>query len=302
MNKKRKHINLKKKHINVLTHNNIFRSLKENNEITNIPESSYINYKEDVNRYLYFVCLAGFNDNLKTLEVITDFCKKYNRILIFDFEKSYYNINFSEYFQIKNQDIKIIYDSEEIKKYKYILQHLVDLTVMPTSDVNYKVLAFHNVEFQHANPYNFFKTSIDLQPKLKDKCLYFYNQIKKPYLAIQIRNTDYLCNYIDLYFKNKDYIHSFDTIYIATDDKKVLNFFKEQMLNVINYTTFDTTDLYVNLHESSVNPELKIINLMTDLLLLSQSEKILSCSFGGFIKLANDMFNDKQNVLQKFIQ
>ena len=64
-----------------------------------------------------------------------------------------------------------------------------------------------------------------------------YSNIKKPYICIQIRNSDRDCNYKKLYEENKDIIKKYNIV-IATDDKLSLEFLKNKGLNILNFTTF----------------------------------------------------------------
>ena len=51
---------------------------------------------------------GGLNDILATLDRMLKYCKRNNRILLFDMKNTLYNINFANYFDI--DDKYIIYD------------------------------------------------------------------------------------------------------------------------------------------------------------------------------------------------
>ena len=92
---------------------------------------------------------------------------------------------------------------------------------------------------------------------------------------------------------NKEIIHNYKAIYIATDDIDSLNYFKEQNLNIYNFTTFPKIKS-INLHTNTlISGDIKIKNLFIDLYIIAMSDKLLSNSKGGFIKLAKEIFKYK---------
>ena len=54
-----------------------------------------------------------------------------------------------------------------------------------------------------------------------------YNRLKKPYVSINIRNTDLKCDYERLYKSNEKEIRECKELYVATDDKKRVIFQEE---------------------------------------------------------------------------
>ena len=65
----------------------------------------------------------------------------------------------------------------------------------------------------------------------------------------------------------------------------------------MNFCTYPKNS-YNNLHSSDIDPKTKIIDLFTDILLVSMSSDIISNSRGGFIKLLKDC-RKNQNHIQK---
>jgi hypothetical protein len=136
---------------------------------------------------------------------------------------------------------------------------------------------------------------------VKKICNEKYNLLKKPYLCIQVRNTDYKSDYELLYNNNKEEIHSFNEIYLATDDKKVIEFYKSKGLLIQNFTTFPKANRYHNLHNNySIDNHTKIIDLFCDIYIGSMSEKILSNSLGGFKQLLLACNENKQDTFNQF--
>ena len=115
-------------------------------------------------------------------------------------------------------------------------------------------------------------------------------------LHIQVRNTDIKCDYEQLYENNKDYIHTFDEVYICTDDKYAYDFFKSKNLNICCFTTFPEKS-YKNLHSSNVASNTKITDLLSDIFIATNSKSILSNSKGGFINLLKTCHKNKKCIL-----
>ena len=79
-------------------------------------------------KYVLLFVPGGLNDILATLDRILKYCKRNNRILLFDMKNTLYNINFANYFDI--DDKYIIYDSYEIKN---IIFFINNVTLYPTN-------------------------------------------------------------------------------------------------------------------------------------------------------------------------
>lgn len=143
-----------------------------------------------------------------------------------------------------------------------------------------------------------------LSEEIKKNCIEKKRKIKGKYLCIQVRHSDYKCDYESLYKDNKELIHSYRKIYIATDNKKVVNFFKEKGLDVYCFTRFPQRRYDIchrNLHSSSKVPaEYKIQDLFVDIFLAISADKLLSNSKGGFIKLLRVIRARRSIILPKF--
>ena len=215
--------------------------------------------------YVYCIPKGGFNDNLCVINRALEYCKKHNRILLVDTINSTYKVDFGNYF--KFQDDNIICDAEKIRKILYEkkitiypsilcekMNNISDNTIkftyskrvhnfeyegiilsLPSYDVSENIVVF--VACGGGYGYSLFKNLI-FQPNIKQIINDRYNKLIKSYIAIQIRNTDRECDYELLYQNNKHEINSAIEIYIATDDKKALNFFIEKGFPVKNFTTF----------------------------------------------------------------
>jgi hypothetical protein len=249
-----------------------------------------------------------------------------NRILLVDGLKSKYVINFSEYFNFNTDEI--VFDSDKINKicrennnsiYPEILNNKLYecksfdnlLTIFKKNNINClinlqviferneKIIIFMNCHnfTNNPEPYLFFKNLI-FTNKIKKDFFEKYNLLKKPYLAIQIRNTDYKCDYIKLINENEEIINKYNEIFVATDDLEVLNYLKSKNINFKNFTTFPDKP-YFNLHYSSINSDTKIKDTFSDVFLLAMSDKILSNSRGNYIKMARNCFTYKNDLIKQ---
>ena len=273
-------------------------------------------------KYLYLVQAPkrGFNDILKDINLAVEYCRKSKRILMIDTRKSCYTFCFDDYFYFKNTDIPIITDMNTIET---IFSDTI-LTVYPDviKDRDLKQFKFNKYEYNNkkidlldsninidADIIVYISSSNNMSSFPIFKSLYFkqniidhvkeqYSKLPSPYLCIQVRNTDRKCDYVSLYEINKELIHSYNSIYIATDDKDSLDFFRSKGLAIYNFTDFPSIP-YENLHFSSIDPDIKIKNLICDIYIISMAEKLLTNSIGGFICLCTAIREDINMITDK---
>ena len=285
-------------------------------------------------KYIYLQPMGGFSD---ILYVVYNALNKYNRIVLLDTINSVYKINFSDYFDFKNKNIildfnkiKCIYNNTytiypnslngqfcNILNGNIQFSRKIDNTgPWPITHITYKDISLYLPEtdtseniiinsqmnsYMHDSTHNssIFKDLI-IKPILKTYCHNNYQKLPGPYLSIHIRNTDYQCDYKNLYNENKEIIHQYKSIYIATDDKSSLEFFKERGLTIYNFTTFPDI-ISENLHYSEdISGDTKIKDLMSDLYIMTMSDKLLSNSKGGFIELIRHCIENKELIKDKF--
>jgi len=283
--------------------------------------------------YLYFQPQGGFNDTLVGLDIAIQFCQRYNRKLLLDTFNVTYKINFSDYFEFSNYNI--IGNKNDIIKTK----HEKDNDVYP-SCFNGKMLNLINGEYTFDYNGNFsyqnislnlpdtsrnetiivhascgggdgYKMFKQLHPSfdIKKICNERYKLLTNHYLCIQVRNTDYKCDYEKLYYNYKDSIHSYNCIYVSTDCKKVIDFFKSKGLNIFNFTHFPSEDEYNNSYQDKcyslhcdkhIDSHTKIVDLMADIYIIALCDNLLSCSHGGFIDLVRKCKNHKNDIINQF--
>ena len=280
-------------------------------------------------KYIYLTAHGGFNDILCVTEKAINVCKKNKRTLLLDtINNLSYKINFSDYFDIKN--VPIICDMNEIKKIVFnknlkifpnILNNKMEDIVYKKVPITYKAGGFqyNNTSVNLGLPdkeqkediivyvacgngkngFNFLNNHVFFKKHIVDYCNNNLSKINKPYICLYIRNTDRKCDYKKLYDTHKELIHAYKNIYIATDDKNVISFFKEMPLNVYNFTTFPDGD-YKALHYSNIDKEIKIKDLISDLYIITMAEKLVSNSEGGFNKLVSSCNNNASSIKKKF--
>jgi hypothetical protein len=281
-----------------------------------------------IDRYIYFQTDSGFNDLLCCMTSVLTYCKKYNRKILLDTVHSSFRVVLSEYFDIC--DPYIICNMDTIKT---ICEHessiLPDVGVETMTQILYgdiKLLikgqntifsnGFTSLNLETLPKYDVPQTIIlvgitgggvgypmfrTFKPvmSVKTYCLEKYSQLKQPYLCIQIRNTDHRCNYQGLYEQNKQLIHSYGDIYIATDDKLALDYFRTKSLNVVNFTQFAEGGGPLHLNES-LDPHRRMMNLICDIYIIAMAKTVLSNSDGCFIHLVKTCNQNKHNVAEQF--
>lgn len=276
--------------------------------------------------YVYLEPQGGLNDCMVLINLVLDYCNKYNRILLINGLKSEYAVNFSDYFEFSNHNI--ICDTYEIIKicnnvnsiYPDVLKHkmtdilngecffsfslpeytcvyngaMLDLPEMQREE---KIIVY--ARCGHAfDGYKMFR-QLNISTNIKNVCKLRYSLLKKPYLSIHVRNTDYKCDYQSLYYNNIDLIHSYKDIFLATDDKNVIGFFKSKGLPIQNFTTFPKNH-YHNLHNSNISSNTKTVDLFCDIYMIAMSEKLISNSTGGFTNLVRCCKNNPHEVFYQF--
>jgi len=274
--------------------------------------------------YVYFAPQGGLNDMLSNIKNTMDFCIKTNRTLLIDTTKCCYDINFSEYFYFKIMPITIITDVNEIRK--IIADESLSIYPNTITDRN-----IDNWKFIWGNTYVYtlngkymslpedecgdsiivhstcgggrgielFK-NIFFKQNIIDHVKKEFVKLPAKYIAIHIRNTDIKCDYNSLYIQNMSLIHSYDTVYVATDDPESLRFFRAQGLNILNFTEFPINPMW-NLHVSEVSSDTKIKNVICDIYIIAMADKLLSNSQGGFINLLRDICANKSVITSKIV-
>lgn len=280
-------------------------------------------------KYVYYEPMGGLNDMLCCINYAINYCIKNNRILIINGMKTEYRVNLSDYFSLNINNVIL-----DVNKIINIFANN-NFSVYP-NEFNGKLMDIvtGKIKFEYHTPYSYIYwpdnvilkwpykkiyedvlvtancgsgnsfvlfNQLKLKPIIKDECYKRYNLLDKPYLCLQIRNTDYKTNYEDFYDTNKEIISSYKEIYVATDDKKILDFFINKGINIKNFTTFPESEYY-NLHNNqSINPNTKFLDLFSDIYIASMSDNLLLAkSQGNFVNLLKSCFNNKTLIKEQF--
>jgi len=281
-------------------------------------------------KYVLVVPISGFNDCLCVILKAITYCRKYSRVLLIHMFGRVYNINFSDFFDVLPSircniiyDLNVITDIITNNHYsvhpgclnnllKDVLNNKVNFYYqigtpifayngttlsLPSGSVDEDIIVYSACG--SGAGYALFK-HLTLKDSVKQHCRQRFDLLSDDnYLCIHVRNTGYKCNYEKLYNDNKELINSFGKIYVATDDKHVVEFFKTKHHNVFNFTQFPPESKYRNLHMSIVDPIVKMNDMLCDIFIAANSKQILSNSAGGFIRLMRACFDNKDFVMNK---
>ena len=172
---------------------------------------------------------------------------------------------------------------------------------LPKNDPDARVIFHYGASPLLASGYSFFKIlglTDDIKSNVKGKL----QTLQPEYLCIQVRGTDYPGggNHQELYVQNREYIHSFKQVYLCTDDISALEFFRSKDLQVECFTAFPSdTGSACGLHQSrEISPWLRMVDLIVDIFVASNSKSYLSNSPGGFAQLLRDCHENKDWVNQ----
>ena len=187
-----------------------------------------------------------------------------------------------------NKNEKILKYSKGIFLINNVKLHL------PSSRIDDDIIIYAS---HGGNSFNIFR-SIIIKDNIKEHIIKKIKLLKDKYLCIQIRDSDLKCNFKLLYEQNKKLIHSYDCIYIATDNEASIDYFKSKNLNVLCFNTFPNNGRK-ELHYSNIEPEIKIKDLFTDIFIVTNSNLLLSNSQGGFITLLRNCIKNKKIILNK---
>ena len=278
-------------------------------------------------KYLLFVPHGGLNDCFTMTARAINYCRDNNRILLLDYTNSPYKINFSDYLYFSDDmDIEIISDSNVIRELisnnnfsvypkqfdlKCFMENNIDVKYTPKGYLlnNEVLLEFPKMKLEedivfHTNcgggmaGFKLFR-NLKLKNKLKKVINDKLKLLKNEYASVQVRNTDYVCKYQDQYHRHKEELFkSKDCVYVATDNKDVLDFFKSKGLKIFNFTTFPSTK-FINLFVSDVDSHTKFCDVFVDIFALTKSQHLFSNSHGFFIKLIRECRNHKDEILAK---
>ena len=267
----------------------------------------------------YVLCIpgGGFNDQLSQMELCYTYCKKFDRTLLINTKNSIYGKSFHEYFSFHLPEVKIICDSGKISQIvrnrKLRKKFGNNINNYGRSFLSFPSFSGYGQDFSNEKEFpeevlihqgggkGYPTTLLRLlrfNGKILNRFSERYEKIKKPYLCLYIRNTDRQSDFKKLYLENKDLIDSYQNIYVATDNKDVLNYFKNEGLKFYNFTTFGKTASPLH-SDRNLDNHIKIIDMICDMLFVGLSEKMLTNSNGGFTRLCTHLHENKDWIYEK---
>jgi len=278
-------------------------------------------------RYYYFQPRGGFNDSLCTISDAINYCSQYNRVLLLDTFNATYKVNWNEFIDFNNQ--LVVMDKIKIMAICSQPQTVAPaffqdkLPQIVSGDIKFQLTPEeHN--YQYANQvlrrfegdrpetllifsihgggdgYTLFK-QVAITNVVKQHCIAKWSILPKPYIVVQVRHTDYKCDFQSVYDANKALLHSVPCVYVATDNEDVVKWFHSQGLKVANFTTFNENRKYESLHVNpTVDPHTKMLDLFADIFIITMAQTLFSNSRGGFIDLVRKCHNNQAHTALQF--
>lgn len=293
------------------------------------------NYKENSeypkNKILLCCPINGLNDTFVQILKCYNYCVTNNRTLFINTKVNYkqsMNYNFYDFFIFRNTNLNIIYDTNKINEIfknnkfsvfknldKYLnsnytepeMQYIKSVTpnILYDNEKNISLTFDFNKKYNEnillhmqgggGDGYKLFNY-IDINNKIKNILKLKLDVLSNNYISIYIRNTDIKSDYKTLFNKNEKIIkNNNNTIFLATDSKEVVDYFKKKNKNIYNFSSFPKNKYY-NLHNSDINTNTKVTDSIIDLYLLGLSKSIISNSNSGFYKLAKHLNLNKRLI------
>lgn len=279
------------------------------------------NLKDNKNKYLLCRPEGDFIDILYVISTCYEYCQTVGRCLLVDTKSTTYKINFSEIFDIMHNkkfcEPDVVHDFQIIDKiisnknftvYPKIMLDEIQVCSQKTkmnnsTEINFNkdcdedILYYRHCRNTHDKINNSFLKSIKLNENIKIKIYEKIISIKKPYIAVYIKNMDIENNFINFYENNKHLFYKNKNIYLITNSANILDFFKEKYKNNLFYFTKFSENNELSYH----NEEQILIDLLTDIFICSKASDFISgneiSGFSDFIyhiknkQLENILFN-----------
>jgi hypothetical protein len=249
--------------------------------------------------YVLVCPFGGLTDQLSVIATAKKFCNINNRTLLLHTLNSCYRVDLADF--IEMPDI-ITTNLADLIKDKTLNVNIDPLKIYHGGDAEIQRKCLQNSEAEvivyasnglTENVVTIYHMLITFKIKDHIKCIFKSKQLHD-YISIHVRNTDYKCDFEGLYEKYKERIHS-STVYLATDDIAVLNYFTEKGVKYINYAK--VPKVAHNLHYTdAVEPVTKFTDLLVDIYMLVNSTEIISNSKGNFINLVRLLHRNKAST------
>jgi len=224
---------------------------------------------------------------------------------------------FSKYFKLINFNKKYSEDYEDIKNVK-------DYFRIPLSEFNKK-----NVDYINGSGYLFSYNNKFINIGQDLRKINFYNNLKiyaghgghskyntikyircndniikmlnekykidEKYIAVHFRNTDRFNNINDFINKIKKYKQK--KVYIATDDTKAINIFKEKLVNYDLIYYYEPPDFNgENIHFNNPDKDQVVMSIIIDMFMMYNSEIFIDSPNSCISLLVNYMRSNKKSI------
>lgn len=285
-----------------------------------------------MSKYLLCIPLMGLADSFNQICRCINYCKKSNRILlIYTKINSQHSMNykFDDFFVVDTNKINCIYKTNEViniisnknlsvnNNLGKFLDELISGNYIELEWCYKSQLIKYDSKFLKFDLNNNYNENIlvycsggggnekihifdyiSLTKNTTDEIYKNLNKINEKYISIYVRNTDIKSNYVELYENNKNIISKFSKIYVASDDKNVIDYFKQKNKNILNFTTFPDENDYYNLHyNTNININTKMLDMISDLIIVGFSTKIIVNNYvSGFRSLCLYINQNKKYI------
>lgn len=278
---------------------------------------------------MYLITFGGLNDTINQIMFCYKYCVKNKRILVINTTQSRLETPIQNYFYMNsffvyqnslenflklssrltkfpNKELSNLKISHDTKRKKTLFNDEIH-----NFDFNKKykenIIVYANRGISGLNTKVFFEL-FDMKEEIIQKIKERYKKLPKNYISVHIRNTDYKSN-VPLFVETYKYFLKDKNIFLASDNKDSVNFFKKNIkAKIFTFTDLpEFNDITANgIHKFKTDEnKKKEINQdsIADLIILSLGEKIyVSCKNSGFSKNAIEMQKDiifRKNILKK---
>jgi len=251
-------------------------------------------------KYLLIKGINGFGNMISVLNVGYMLAKKTKRTLIIDWTHPEWKLGFDEYFMFTDKELKYLEYNDFLKNVKVdnlniyptffknnLNKNLIELQPNIDKNNNYGDFFDKCIKYAENNTYDIIVYSYNWIPYNGIKNLWKKIKLKEPYSnyiqdrikelgeykGIHIRNTDIknvnLSWAIEYFMFNKN-----NKIYLATDDKELLNKLQKIYTNIINFTTFFDNKPLHNIDRPIEQRYQNNLDTLTDIYILINAQEL----------------------------
>jgi hypothetical protein len=269
-----------------------------------------------MNKYIITFPYGGIHAILSSIVKWLTYCVKYNRILIINSTIHWFLDPIQKYIHFRhpniykgdyNEIIEILNTSDSVYpitckhqlrnicvKWKYPSMYMfndVPLTIDINKDYDEDILVC-STGFD--NQYHILLESCVFNPIVTDVYFERLRQLPREYHAIHIRNTDRLSN-IEEFIEKQDVFLKHTPFFIASDNKKTMDYFIERYGREYVYSFSNIPDLNgKQIHTIKTFSEELAIDAFVDILLLASAKQYYySIEKSGYSRLAKFLFENK---------